>query len=131
MAARLATLLLAGSLALGAAGCRDKIAGGAADGAAIYHEVCARCHGPEGVPDPGNVARLGVRPLVSERVRDLPDSELRRQILQGSANRQMPSFSGALSDAQIDAVIRHVRTLGGSEAGAGAPAPAAAGPGGR
>ncbi len=101
------------------AGCRDQIAGGRADGAAIFSEVCARCHGPEGVPDAANVARLGVKPLTSDNVqRHLSDDDIRRQILRGSENKQMPAFAGALSDAQVDAVIAHVRTLGG-----GAPRP--------
>lgn len=95
-----------------AAGCRDTIAGGRADGAAIFAEVCARCHGPSGVPPPSEVARLGVKPLTSDRVRrELSDDDIRRQILNGSDNKQMPSFAGALSDAQLEAIIAHVRTL--------------------
>lgn len=97
------------------AGCHDRIAGGRADGAAIFSEVCARCHGPEGEPDAASVARLGVKPLTSDHVqRQLADDDIRRQILRGSENKQMPSFAGALSDAQIDVVIAHVRTLGGA-----------------
>ena len=34
------------------------VAGGRADGEAIFAEVCARCHGPDGVPDRSNVPRL-------------------------------------------------------------------------
>jgi len=95
------------------AGCQDLIAGGRADGAAIFSEVCARCHGPQGEPDAANVARLGVKPLTSDNVQHkLTDEDIRRQILRGSENKQMPSFAGALSDAQIAAVIAHVRTLG-------------------
>ena len=94
------------------AGCRREIAGGRADGAAIYSEVCARCHGPSGVPDPANIARLGVKPLTSEHVqRQLSDADIRHQILRGSENKQMPSFDGALSDDQVDAIVSHVRSL--------------------
>jgi mono/diheme cytochrome c family protein len=96
------------------AACRDGIAGGRADGPAIFSEVCARCHGPFWEPDAANVARLGVKPLTSDNVqRHLTDDDIRRQILRGSENKQMPSFAGALSDEQIAAVIAHVRTLGG------------------
>ena len=96
------------------AGCRDSIAGGRADGAAIFSEVCARCHGPQGMPDAASVARLGVKPLTSDNVQHhLSDDDIRRQILRGSENKQMPAFAGALSDAQVAAVIRHVRSLGG------------------
>ncbi|HEU5058978.1 MAG TPA: cytochrome c [Kofleriaceae bacterium] len=96
------------------AACRDQIAGGRADGAAIFAEACARCHGPNGEPDAASVARLGVKPLTSDNVQQrLTDEEIRRQIVRGSENKQMPSFAGALSDAQVEAVIEHVRTLGG------------------
>lgn len=93
--------------------CGVEVAGGRADGAAIFSEVCARCHGPTGVPDPSNVARLGVKPLTSPHVqRELTDEDIRRQVLNGSRNKQMPSFAGALSTAQVDAIIAHVRALG-------------------
>lgn len=113
-------LALAALLALAA--CRREIAGGKADGAAIYSEVCARCHGPGGEPDPATVARLGVKPLTSENVqKNLTDADIRRQILRGSENKQMPSFAGALSDSQLDAIVRHVRTLGGAQASGASP----------
>jgi mono/diheme cytochrome c family protein len=95
-----------------AAGCSTEVASGRADGAAIFSEVCARCHGPDGVPDQANVARIGVKPLNSPHVQgQLTDDEIRQQILRGSRNKQMPAFAGALSDAQVKAIIAHVRTL--------------------
>jgi mono/diheme cytochrome c family protein len=93
--------------------CDDKVAGGSTDGAAIFKEVCARCHGATGEPNPNMVARLGVKPLTSAHVREeLSDEQIRAQILKGSANRQMPAFQGALSDAQVTAVVQYVRLLG-------------------
>jgi mono/diheme cytochrome c family protein len=101
-------------------GCHDEVAGGRADGAAIFSEVCARCHGPDGVPDAANVARLGVKPLTSAHVkRELTDQDIRHQIMNGSRNKQMPSFAGALSDPQVEAIVKHVRTLGGAAAATG------------
>jgi mono/diheme cytochrome c family protein len=92
--------------------CSRSIAGGAADGAAVFDEACARCHGPRGVPDSGMVARLGVKNLTEPALQErLTDADIRRQIVDGSKNQQMPAFSGALTDAQLDAVIAHVRTL--------------------
>jgi mono/diheme cytochrome c family protein len=125
--AALILLAVAAFGALGAlGGCRDRIAGGRADGTEIFSEVCARCHGPAGNPDPANVARLGVKPLTSDHVqREMSDDDIRNQIMHGSKNRQMPAFSGALSDAQIAAVIAHVRTLAPRPAQAAAPAPPA------
>jgi len=112
MTRRLLVLAAALVCSAGAPGCRREPAGGRADGAALFAEVCARCHGPAGIPDPTSVARLGVKPLVSPHVqRQLSDDDIRRQILHGSRNKQMPAFAGALSGEQIDAVVAHVRTL--------------------
>ncbi len=84
------------------------------DGSAIFSRACARCHGPRGVPTQAMVARLGVRSLTSARVAtQLTDAEVRSQILNGSANQLMPAFVGALDDAEIAAVVAHVRTLSG------------------
>ena len=112
--ARRRSLVAAALLGLAAGpGCGKQVASGRADGAAIFSEVCARCHGPVGVPDAASVARLGVKPLTSPHVqRDLSDDDIRRQILQGSRNKQMPAFAGALSEDQVDAIVAHVRTLG-------------------
>lgn len=100
------------ALALAQIGCERKIAGGEADGAKIFAEVCARCHGPRGEPNQSMIARYGVKNLRSHHVQaEMKDADIRRQILKGSKNKQMPSFQGALSDEQIDAVIAHVRTF--------------------
>ena len=93
-------------------GCSRRIAGGSTDGGQVFMQACARCHGADGVPEPGMVARLGVKDLSSDSARRrLDDDALRRQIAMGSPNKQMPSFERALTDAQIDALITHVRTL--------------------
>jgi len=107
-------VVFAAALVLAAAGsaCSSEIADGRADGAAIFSQVCSRCHGPVGVPDPANVARLGVKPLNSPHVRQqLTDADIRRQILNGSRNKQMPAFAGALNDDQVSAIVAHVRSL--------------------
>jgi mono/diheme cytochrome c family protein len=93
-------------------GCSGKVAGGEADGARIFAEVCSRCHGIGGEPSASMVARYGVKNLRSRRVQEeMSDAGIRTQILEGSANMQMPSFEGALTDEQIEAVIAHVRSL--------------------
>lgn len=108
-------LLVAASLSSG--GCDRTVAGGRADGAEIFAKACARCHGPGGQPDPGMVAKLGVKDLTRPSLQQrLSDEEIRNQILNGSKNKQMPSFEGALSEEQTAAVIDHVRSLEGSKA---------------
>lgn len=110
-------------LALLAAGaCDRKVAGGEVDGAKIFAEVCSRCHGPEGEPDASMVARYGVKNLRSAHVqRELSDADIRRQILEGSKNKQMPSFQGAITEEQIAAVIAHVRSFSESPAAQASP----------
>lgn len=108
---RFAAVSIAFALVFGA--CDGKIAGGSADGAKIFDEACARCHGARGVPDPGMVAQIGVKNLTTDRVQgSFTDADLRKQIIKGSENMKMPSFEGALTDEQVAAVIAHVRTLG-------------------
>jgi mono/diheme cytochrome c family protein len=95
-----------------AIGCERKIAGGRSDGAAVFKEACSRCHGEQGVPDRGQVVRLGVKNLTEPELHTrLSDADIANQIREGSKNQNMPSFAGVLEDAQIDAVITHVRTL--------------------
>ncbi|MCG8423791.1 MAG: cytochrome c [Proteobacteria bacterium] len=92
--------------------CDRKVAGGAADGPAIYAEVCARCHGSAGVPPRDLAARLGVRDLSdAEFQTGLSDAELRSRIRNGSPAKAMPAFQGALTEEQIAAVARFIRTL--------------------
>ena len=93
-------------------GCGSKIADGAANGAEIFDQACSRCHGKHGVPEAGMVAQIGVKDLTTDRVQDsFTDDQLRKQIIDGSENQKMPSFAGALTDDQIEAVIAHVRSL--------------------
>lgn len=93
-------------------GCDRKIAGGKADGPGIFASHCARCHGEGGIPDEALVARLGVKPLASERVQiELSDDDLRQRILKGSENKLMPGFRSSLNDAQVSALVRHLRSL--------------------
>ena len=92
--------------------CERPLQKGEVNGEKIFKTACARCHGENGVPDRAVVARIGVKPLNTLRVaNELSDEDIRQQVLKGSANKQMPSFASALSEAQIKSVIAHVRSL--------------------
>ncbi len=85
------------------------MAGGSADGAQVFQTVCASCHGPKGKPDELNATRLGVRDLTSPEFRARVTAQLvEAQIRNGSKSKIMPSFEGALNDAQIKAVAAFV-----------------------
>jgi len=91
-----------------AAGCSDPT-GGSDDGATVYDSVCAACHGRAGKPSEQMVQQLNVRDLTAPDLRAKATPELvEHQVRTGSTNKLMPSFQGALSEAQIKAVSAYV-----------------------
>lgn len=98
--------------ALAGAGCGRKVAGGSTDGAEVFAAACAQCHGDTGKPPAQMAAQLGVRDLTgaefqARRTRELVDHQVRH----GSENGRMPAFTGAITDAQIAAVVDHVMAM--------------------
>jgi mono/diheme cytochrome c family protein len=106
-------VLVTSALGIGGA-CDREVAGGSLDGKAVFAAACVTCHGTEGTPPASMVAQLGVRDLRNPEFRARVTPELVAiQVRNGSKNRLMPAFSGALSDAQIRAVAAYVAgTLG-------------------
>ena len=92
------------------AACSGEVAGGRADGPAVFAEACARCHGEGGKPSPSLAAQLGVKDLT---VTALTRERVEQQIRQGSDNKIMPAFAGTLKDDQIAAVADYVLSLRG------------------
>jgi mono/diheme cytochrome c family protein len=94
------------------ASCDRTIAGGRADGAAVFADACVRCHGDGGRPPETLQRQLGVRDLTSAEFRARATAaSIADQIRRGSANKIMPGFAGQLTDAQIDAVTTYVLEL--------------------
>jgi mono/diheme cytochrome c family protein len=90
--------------AAGAAGADDS-----ADGRAVFQTMCATCHGADGRPPAAMAARLGVRDLTAPELRArVTPGLVEAQVRAGSKNKLMPSFAGAISDAQIAAVAAYV-----------------------
>lgn len=89
--------------------CNRDVAGDTADGAQVFANVCAACHGPTGKPNEAMVARLGVKDLTApdERAKISP-AFVENQVRTGSKNKIMPGFAGALSDEQIKSVAAYV-----------------------
>ena len=99
------------------AACHREVAGGAADGAAVFAGACANCHGETGKPPSSMVAQLGVRDLTAPEFRARVTVALvEHQVHAGSDNKLMPSFAGALSEAQMHAVAEFVATKIGTPA---------------
>jgi cytochrome c oxidase subunit II len=82
----------------------------AQDGEALYAQHCASCHQPQG-------QGLGTFPALADNAFVTGDeTEVVALVLQGRA--AMPAFAGILDDAEIAAVLTHVRGAWGNDAGA-------------
>lgn len=79
-------------------------------GASTFNTSCASCHGRNGTPSAVGKS-LNAPDLGSTAVQIRTDAELHQIIANGKGN--MPPFKNRLSDAQIDALIAHIRTFSG------------------
>jgi cytochrome c6 len=80
-----------------------------ADAAADYKAKCQGCHGPGGVPSEGMAKSMGLKPLGSADVQGMSDADLAAIIATGKG--KMPSYKGKLSDAQVNDLVKYIRTL--------------------
>src|SRR6478672_7260295 len=76
----------------------------AADSADLYKAKCAMCHGPDGTSKMANVPPLG-----GADAQGKSDADLKAVIEKGKAPK-MPAFAGKLTDAQIDDMVKFIRT---------------------
>lgn len=75
-------------------------------GKAMYTSYCTHCHGTEGRD--GMAADLAL----AEAAPSLNDADVEQTIRHGMGGTHMPGFDKTLSDAQIKALVVHVRSLG-------------------
>jgi mono/diheme cytochrome c family protein len=78
-------------------------------GADIFKAKCAMCHGADGSASTGMGKTMGLKPLSSPEVQNMSDADLTALITNGKG--KMPAYKGKLSDADIAAVVKYVRTL--------------------
>jgi len=78
-------------------------------GGDIFKAKCAMCHGPDGSASTGMGKTMGLKPLSSPEVQKMSDADLTALITNGKG--KMPAYKGKLSDADISAVVKYVRTL--------------------
>lgn len=81
----------------------------AEDGAALFKARCAMCHGPDGSGQTPVGKSLKARNLGSDEVQKQSDAELSKIILYGKG--KMPANKGTLTDAEVKALIAHIRSL--------------------
>jgi mono/diheme cytochrome c family protein len=85
----------------------------------VFTFYCAQCHGSGGKGDGPNVSEdFPVSPrnfTNAEEMNKLTDSDIRNVILDGgpsaSKSPMMPPWSKTLGEAQVDALVAHLRTL--------------------
>jgi mono/diheme cytochrome c family protein len=75
-------------------------------GKAMYQTYCTGCHGSQGKNG------LSADLALAETAPSLDDADLEGTIRRGMEGTNMPGFEKTLNDAQIKAVVSHVRSLG-------------------
>lgn len=75
----------------------------APDGARLYAQNCATCHGESGT------GGIGVPLALASFQATIDDDYLSRSIRHGRPGRVMPAFT-QLKDGEVDAIVRHLRT---------------------
>ena len=81
----------------------------AADGAALYKAKCAMCHGADGSGATPMGKSMKLRDLRSPEVQKQTDAELTKVTADGKG--KMPAYKGKMTDAEISAVVAHMRAL--------------------
>lgn len=79
------------------------VANAAPDGKALFNKHCSACHGIEGK------GGVGVPLSLPSFIDSVSDEYLKRTIRQGRPGRIMPAFP-KMSDAQVNAIVGHVRS---------------------
>ena len=83
-------------------------------GRVIYEQRCATCHGAGGAGDGPAAAAMEPRPRnlrAPDFWRGRTTAELRQVVRNGKPGTLMAPFAGALSDAEIDAVVAFLQSF--------------------
>jgi cytochrome c6 len=67
------------------------------------------CHGPNGDASSGMAKSMGLKPLTSPEVQKMSDADLTALVTNGKG--KMPASKGKLTDDEISAVVKYVKTL--------------------
>ncbi len=78
-------------------------------GADVYKAKCATCHGQDGSGNTPVGKSLQVADLRSAAVQSKSDAELIQSVTDGKGN--MPGFKGNITDDEIHAAVKFVRTF--------------------
>ncbi len=78
-------------------------------GADIFKSKCAMCHGADGSASTGMGKSMGLKPLAAPEVQGMSEADLTALITNGKG--KMPAYKGKLSEADIAAVAKYVKTI--------------------
>ena len=81
----------------------------ASDGPALYKAKCAACHGADGSGQTPMGKSMKLRDLRSPEVQKQSDKELSAVTADGKG--KMPAYKTKLSEADINALVAHMRAL--------------------
>jgi len=78
----------------------------------LFKTNCAKCHQDSGKGGKVTVdgKQINAHDLTSDKMKKRDDDKFRDDILEGSTDDGMPAFKGKLTDAQIDDIIKYIRT---------------------
>lgn len=88
-------------------------------GPRLFAERCSGCHGDDGRGDGPMAPALVPKPRDLRTAafwRDRTDADLRTAVVKGKPGTMMPPFAGVLTDAEIDALVRFMRTFAPADA---------------
>ena len=79
------------------------------DGAKVYKEKCAMCHGEDGKGETKMGKSMKLKDLGSEEVQKQSNEALEEIIEKGKG--KMPAYKSKLKEDEIDAVVKHIRAF--------------------
>ena len=84
----------------------------AENGAKIFAQSCAPCHGKEGAPN-AVFAKQGVRSFKDQAwQKAASDAQVEKSIREGKKDTMMPSFEKQFSAEEMKGLVAYVRKLG-------------------
>ncbi len=99
---------------LGLAGC-DLLAH-RTPGEKLYREYCADCHGVDGRGNTAVAMGNGYADLLDNQWKFGGDDSSMANVIREGSFGQMPAYRDKLTEAQIESIVHHIRTLRGERA---------------
>lgn len=87
------------------------------DGKALYLKNCRSCHGNNGTPSKQALRETPKIATLDQTFLSKRSDDSLKAVLTNGAGKDMKSFKDKLSAAEMEAVIKHLRTLGTIPAG--------------